>query len=101
MHSLRPKEPFRFEHSLDFLSMFRPMFGEQAIGGRAITKSFRQDGATIRFEVDESLGVVHPSLEHDPARSMQKRLTELRLECLAILRSGQLAMERRPRPRAR
>ena len=54
---LQPASPFDFEQSLDFIQRFPPMFGEQTLAARKMTKTISIQMQPVVFEL-QSLGTV-------------------------------------------
>ena len=62
--TLRPTAPFDFDKSLHFINGFGPMAGEQAIGGRVLTKAVFVAGQAIVFQVESSGSTEQPRLAY-------------------------------------
>jgi len=62
--SLTPTAPFDFGKSLHFINGFGPMAGDQAVGGRVLTKAVFVGGEPIVFQVEPTGGVEQPRLTY-------------------------------------
>jgi DNA-3-methyladenine glycosylase II len=60
---LSPRQPFRFRHSLQFLELFPPTIGEQALAEGGIQKALRVGGQTVLFQLREERGRLVLALE--------------------------------------
>ena len=61
---LNPAPPFDLEKSLDFLSVFPPMNGEQNLAPRALTKAVSIRGRTVVFQLGSSGTFDAPHLDY-------------------------------------
>jgi DNA-3-methyladenine glycosylase II len=62
--TLAPTAPFDFDKSLHFINGFGPMAGEQAVGGRVLTKAVFAGGQAIVFQVESTGNVEQPRLAY-------------------------------------
>ena len=62
--ALRPRPPFDFTKSLEFLGMFAPAQAEQTLTDRSLTKATRVGNATTVFRVESTGTVKRPSLRY-------------------------------------
>jgi DNA-3-methyladenine glycosylase II len=59
---LHPAAPFAFEHTLDVLSWFVPLRGEQELTDRSLTRAINLDGRAVVLRLEERGSVEAPQL---------------------------------------
>lgn len=62
--TLTPLAPFDYDKSLDFISEFTPMSGEQTLAPRSLTKTLSLNGGAIVFQITSNGTVENPALEY-------------------------------------
>lgn len=62
--TFHPIAPFDYDKSLDFISEFTPMSGEQTLAPRSLTKTLSLNGSAIVFQINLTGTVEQPALDY-------------------------------------